>query len=300
MKTPWPRVAFALALLFSALTMQSIGLLHGVAHPHHGPAASRVSMDASIGSSADAQVASDSAHHASGWLQALFADHFEGSAGCTLFDQLTHADLLHELPVLALAFEAPFHPNRRPCSVAPRHASHGLPRPRTAHRRLSVARPGHRPGSRAPCHLHTHAAVRDGRRRPSCCSRIGALDHGGRVPVAACLESIHHVSTLSSSAQRSGAGLESGLRHGHSPVRPGANPCPMRPRPRPPRLRPRARLTPSVITGNPAGEPADCCTRVGAVRRRAGAATRQFLGRHTQRPARSVVNLFRPERPTGR
>ncbi len=111
MKTVWPRVAFALALFFSALTMQSIGLLHGVAHPHHGHAASTVSVDASIASPTEPQAASGFPHHRHGWLQALFADHFEGSAGCTLFDQLTHADLLRELPVLALPFEAPFHPD---------------------------------------------------------------------------------------------------------------------------------------------------------------------------------------------
>jgi hypothetical protein len=111
MKTVWPRVAFALALCFSALTMQSIGLLHGVAHPHHGHAPSTVSVDVSIGSPTEPQAASGFDDHTHAWLQALFADHFEGSAGCTLFDQLTHADLLHELPALALTFEAPFHPD---------------------------------------------------------------------------------------------------------------------------------------------------------------------------------------------
>ncbi|OYT99272.1 MAG: hypothetical protein CFE40_05230 [Burkholderiales bacterium PBB1] len=113
MKTPWPRAAFALALWFSALTMQSIGLLHGIVHVHHGHAhlATPVSVGEGARVDADAPVASLSAHHAHGWLQSLFADHFEGSAGCTLFDQLTHADLLHELPMLALTFEAPFHPD---------------------------------------------------------------------------------------------------------------------------------------------------------------------------------------------
>ncbi|MEI7464734.1 MAG: hypothetical protein WCJ87_05275 [Burkholderiales bacterium] len=113
MKTAWPRVALALALCFSALTMQSIGLLHGYVHSHdgHARAATQVSVDEEAGSRADPQAAIHPLHHTYGWLQALFADHFEGSAGCTLFDQLTHADLLHELPVLASAFAAPVHPD---------------------------------------------------------------------------------------------------------------------------------------------------------------------------------------------
>lgn len=109
MKSPWPRAAFALTLWFCALTMQSIGLLHGIVHVHHGHA--HLAAPAVVGEGArldaDAQVASTSVPHAHGWLQSLFADHFEGSAGCTLFDQLTHADLLHELPMLALTFAAP-------------------------------------------------------------------------------------------------------------------------------------------------------------------------------------------------
>lgn len=115
MKSPWPRAALALALWFSALTMQSIGLLHGIVHAHHGHGHAHLATPASVGevSSLDveAAAAAPSAHEAHAWLQALFAGHFEGSAGCTLFDQLTHADLLHELPMLALAFAAPSHPD---------------------------------------------------------------------------------------------------------------------------------------------------------------------------------------------
>lgn len=113
MKSPWPRTAFALALWFSALTMQSIGLLHGIVHVHHGHA--HLAASAAVGEGAnldaDAQAAPPTVPHAHGWLQALFAGHSDGSAGCTLFDQLTHADLLHELPMLALTFAAPSHPD---------------------------------------------------------------------------------------------------------------------------------------------------------------------------------------------
>jgi len=113
MKTSWPRVALALALWFSALTMQSIGLLHGYAHPHdgHARAVTQMSADEGAGSQADPRAAIHPSHPTYGWLQALFAGHFEGSAGCTLFDLLTHADLLHELPTLATAFAAPVHPD---------------------------------------------------------------------------------------------------------------------------------------------------------------------------------------------
>ena len=109
MKSPWPRAALAIALWFCALTMQSIGLLHGIVHVHHGHAhlATPVSVGEGARLEADAPMASSPAPHPQGWLQSLFADHFEGSAGCTLFDQLTHADLLHELPVLALTFAPP-------------------------------------------------------------------------------------------------------------------------------------------------------------------------------------------------
>ena len=117
MQTAWPRVAFASALWFSALLVQSIGLLHGYVHPHGGHVHQVVPAQAglsAISAEAEASMAAHAAHPghpAHGWLQAMFAGHKDGSAGCTLFDQLTHADLLHDLPVLALAFAAPVQPD---------------------------------------------------------------------------------------------------------------------------------------------------------------------------------------------
>ncbi len=110
MKTAWPRVAFAAALWFSALLVQSIGLLHGYVHPQGGYAhqAGQAQAGVRLGADPEAITAAQPAH---GWLQAMFAGHHGGSAGCTLFDQLTHADLLHDLPVLALAFAAPVQPD---------------------------------------------------------------------------------------------------------------------------------------------------------------------------------------------
>ncbi len=114
MKTAWRRMAFAAALGFSALLMQSIGLLHGYVHPHDGHAhhVGQAGLSPNlIGADAEADTAAHPAHLAQGWLQAMFAGHHEGSAGCTLFDQLTHADLLHDLPLIALAFAAPVQPD---------------------------------------------------------------------------------------------------------------------------------------------------------------------------------------------
>ena len=111
MKTAWPRVAFAAALWFSALLTQSIGLLHGYVHPHDGHAHHVGQAQAGQDVGAEADTGAHPAHPTHGWLQAMFAWHHEGSAGCTLFDQLTHADLLHDLPVLALAFAAPDQPD---------------------------------------------------------------------------------------------------------------------------------------------------------------------------------------------
>jgi hypothetical protein len=110
------RIAFTAVLWCCAMLMQSVGLLHAYVHPHD-PHVHRAAHLLSCGSSdesssADADCAAvATAPDAAGWLHALFAGHDSGSAGCTLFDQLTHADLLHDLPVMDLAFAAPFHPD---------------------------------------------------------------------------------------------------------------------------------------------------------------------------------------------
>jgi hypothetical protein len=117
MKSAWPRVAFALALWLSALLVQSMGLLHGYVHPHdrhsHHAVPAQAGLSA-LSAEAEAGTAAHAAHPghpAHGWLQAMFAGHHDGSAGCTLFDQLTHADVLHDLPALPLAFAAPVQPD---------------------------------------------------------------------------------------------------------------------------------------------------------------------------------------------
>ena len=101
MRSAAQRLACAVALCMAALAMQSIGLLHGYVHPHDGHP----------GSSTGAATAPDAPGEAPDTLPAMFAGHDAQSAGCTLFDQLTHADLLVSPPLQALAFAAPGQPD---------------------------------------------------------------------------------------------------------------------------------------------------------------------------------------------
>lgn len=102
----WQRVAWVMALWFSALAMQSLGVLHGYVHHHVGHAALAPAAQDADGD-ADVPTAASPAPQVRGWLQTLFAGHHDGSAGCTLFDQLTHADALHDVPALAFQAIAP-------------------------------------------------------------------------------------------------------------------------------------------------------------------------------------------------
>lgn len=120
-----PRRAVIAALWCCALLMQTIGLLHGYVHPHphamHGAGQALACESGSSSSLAsagcgDRSSGSVTAHVASkpattGWLHGLFAGHESGGAGCTLFDQLTHADLLHDWNTLSLAFAQPTPPD---------------------------------------------------------------------------------------------------------------------------------------------------------------------------------------------
>ncbi len=104
MRSAARRIASAAALCVAALAMQSIGLLHGYVHPHDGHLGLAQA-------DADATAAPHAPGEAQETLPAMFAGHDAQSAGCTLFDQLTHADLLVSLPVQALAFAAPGQPD---------------------------------------------------------------------------------------------------------------------------------------------------------------------------------------------
>ncbi len=113
MRSAAQRVASALALCVAVLAMQSIGLLHGHVHPHDPPVgrASQALQPPRIDTHADAAAVSLLPSGAQGTLPALFAGHDDASAGCTLFDQLTHADLLYGPPVHAVACAAPGQPD---------------------------------------------------------------------------------------------------------------------------------------------------------------------------------------------
>ena len=93
------RRACVLALCCCAILMQSIGLLHTYVHPRGTP-----SLHALTERAPGALAGSE-------WVHRLFAGHDSASSDCSLFDQLTHADLLHDLPTLSLAHAAPRHPD---------------------------------------------------------------------------------------------------------------------------------------------------------------------------------------------
>lgn len=102
-----PRIAFIAALWCCALLMQSLGLLHGYVHPHASAHRAPVELTSAA---PDVHVARLAAP-ADVSLPGLFSGHDGGSVACALFDQLTHADLLHTLPAGAVAHQAPSHPD---------------------------------------------------------------------------------------------------------------------------------------------------------------------------------------------
>lgn len=106
MRSAAQRVACAVALCVAALAMQSFGLLHGYVHPHDSHP-----RLADVDTHTSATTAPHPPTEAPDTLPAVFAGHDAQSAGCTLFDQLTHADLLVSSPLQALAFAAPGQPD---------------------------------------------------------------------------------------------------------------------------------------------------------------------------------------------
>ncbi len=111
------RLLFIAMVCSGALLMQSLGLLHGYAHPHralvHGVAQTMARVGAAhadVGADVPlAQRARDTP--AAGWLHGLFGQHDAGSTACKVFDQLTHADVLHASSTVPLTFAAPIHPD---------------------------------------------------------------------------------------------------------------------------------------------------------------------------------------------
>ena len=102
---PRLRISFAAALVAALLLLQTLGLMHGVAH-HRGLVTVQASEQAP-----------------KGWVDALFAGHEKGSA-CALFDQLLQLDTLHGTA----------------CAAAP---AFGVQAPGEAHRAWHVALQAH-------------------------------------------------------------------------------------------------------------------------------------------------------------
>lgn len=78
-----------------ALLMQWMGLLHLYAHPSHADeAALHGTAVVDAGNEGRGRVAGLPAQPDGGALGDLFAGHDSNTVGCTLFDQLSHADTL--------------------------------------------------------------------------------------------------------------------------------------------------------------------------------------------------------------
>lgn len=89
-----------LVLVLVAMLAQTLGLLHRQAHGSagHGPQPV-ASVTGAAHDHARPGHRSEADEHASVWLQQLFSGEVD-EAGCALYDQLTHADLLPHLPLL--------------------------------------------------------------------------------------------------------------------------------------------------------------------------------------------------------
>lgn len=88
----WPRRALLYLLLpLALLAAQTLGLWHGVVHPHAASGALRAAI-------ASAQAGHGPAHQAG----ASLGHHDDGSALCRLVDHLAHADALLAAPAVVL------------------------------------------------------------------------------------------------------------------------------------------------------------------------------------------------------
>lgn len=111
----WPRRALLYLLLpLALLAAQTLGLWHGVLHPHAGGGATQHDRAVAAGTS--------------------LAHHDDGSALCRLIDHLAHADVLLAAPIAALVAPAhgslPVHaPTGLAASTASPYEARGPPAP---------------------------------------------------------------------------------------------------------------------------------------------------------------------------
>lgn len=92
-----------LVLACALLLAQALGLAHRIVH---GP---QLSSLQAVSQAATAEVPAASAVVADGFLTQLFAGH-QGEADCRVFEQLSHADTLPAVPLLALPALVPLPP----------------------------------------------------------------------------------------------------------------------------------------------------------------------------------------------
>lgn len=120
----WPRRALLYLLLpLALLAAQTLGLWHGVLHPHAGGFASHSHAGGVAGH-----------HHQTAAAGASLAHHDDGSALCRLVDHLAHADVLLAAPIAALVAPAhgslPVHaPTDLAASAASPYEARGPPAP---------------------------------------------------------------------------------------------------------------------------------------------------------------------------
>lgn len=94
-----PVLVLACALLWA----QALGLAHRIVHGPQLTSLHAVSQPAGAYASGAGGVVAD------GFLAQLFAGH-QGDSDCRVFEQLSHADALHGVPLLALPALAPLPP----------------------------------------------------------------------------------------------------------------------------------------------------------------------------------------------
>jgi hypothetical protein len=95
------RTALIAAVLLALVLAQALGLMHGIVHFQRATTV--------VGATAvDTPHVAASKTDSGTWLQALFAGHDRG--GCELYDQLSHADVLCDVPALLLPSTPPSTP----------------------------------------------------------------------------------------------------------------------------------------------------------------------------------------------
>lgn len=127
----WPRRALLYLLLpLALLAAQTLGLWHGVLHPHAGG----IAPHPHAGVVAHPAVTAATAHGQADARGANLAHHDDGSALCRLIDHLAHADVLLAAPIAALVAPAhgslPVHaPTGLAASTASPYEARGPPAP---------------------------------------------------------------------------------------------------------------------------------------------------------------------------